>query len=320
MEPDSGMARWNRGNVYLLQGKLEQGFIDHEGRLTAENHKKAALPQHLRWQGETDLKGKTLFIYSDLYLGDMLQFCRYALLAERKGANVIVAVTDKLHAILRTLSKNIQFIPKDDIPKHFDYFCDLLSLPFCFKTKFDTIPADVPYLTADPERTLRWGERIGKDGFKIGICWQGSTQAYAVPMRRSFPLLHFSKIAALPKVRLISLQKNEGVEQLLDLPDSMKVETLGDDFDAGPGAFLDTAAVMENLDLVITPDTSIAHLAGALGRPTWVVLRDIPDWRWLLDREDSPWYPNTRLFRQNKRDEWQVPFDEMEKRLKAMLS
>jgi hypothetical protein len=137
---------------------------------------------------------------------------------------------------------------------------------------------------------------------------------------KSFQVTWLRDISQLPSIRLISLQKNEGSEQVTTLPDGMKVETLGDDFDCGPDAFLDTAAVMENLDLVITADTSIAHLAGALGRPTWVALRLVPDWRWLLDRHDSPWYPTMRLFRQQTRDDWSSVFSAMERELTRMVN
>ena len=155
-------------------------------------------------------------------------------------------------------------------------------------------------------------------GFRIGICWQGNRQA-KVDAGRSFPLRLFEPIAAIPDVRLISLQKNDGVEQLSDLPDSMTVETLGEDFDAGNAAFVDTAAVMMSLDLVVTSDTAIAHLAGALGRPVWLALQQIPEWRWQLDRSDSPWYPTMRLFRQKQRGDWIGVFEEISSELQLLL-
>ena len=150
-----------------------------------------------------------------------------------------------------------------------------------------------------------WAARIGPQGFRIGICWRGNPNVKADPAR-SIPLACFAKLAQMDGVRLISIQKMDRCADAESLPG---LTVLGDDFDAGPDAFIDTAAVMQNLDLIITCDTSIAHLAGALGRPVFVLLKQVPDWRWLLDREDSPWYPTMRLFRQKTRDDWGEIFE-----------
>jgi Glycosyltransferase family 9 (heptosyltransferase) len=203
-------------------------------------------------------------------------------------------------------------------PSGFDYYTALLSVPLALRAVPANCPARIPYLRAEPERVEAWRERLGDDGFRIGICWQGN-KASEIDAGRSFPLRHFEGIAKLPDVRLISLQKNDGVEQLFDLPPAMKVETLGEDFDASIDAFIDTAAVMETLDLVITSDTAIAHLAGALGRPVWVALKHVPDWRWLLERADSPWYPTMRLFRQRARDDWTGVFAAMERQVATQM-
>ncbi len=156
----------------------------------------------------------------------------------------------------------------------------------------------------------RWRERLGGHGLKIGICWQGNPDV-KVDIGRSFPLRCFQPLAAITGVRLISLQKAHGLDQLGNLPSGMEVETLGEEFDAGPDAFIDTAAVMSCLDLVVTSDTSVAHLAGALGRPVWVALKHVPDWRWMLDRSDSPWYSTMKLYRQTIRDDWDSVFDQL---------
>ena len=194
-----------------------------------------------------------------------------------------------------------------------------MSLPHRLGTDLASIPNSVPYLRAEDALIARWRERIGEHGFKIGIAWQGNPQA-AIDQGRSIPLTEYFALARLPGARLISLQKQDGLDQLTHLSADTKIETLGDDFDSGPDAFIDTAAVMENLDLIITSDTSIAHLAGALGRSTWVALKYVPDWRWLLDREDSPWYPTMRLFRQSERDNWQPVFANMERELRSLLN
>ena len=176
------------------------------------------------------------------------------------------------------------------------------------------MPAAVPYLARRTGVGAKWAARIGAAGFKIGIVWQGNADPEA-DMARSMPLAAFAPLAAAPNARLISLQKGFGVEQLADLPPGMRVETLGEDFDAGADAFIDTAAAMTHLDLVVTCDTSIAHLAGALGRPVWVALKSDAEWRWLRDRDDSPWYPTMRLFRQKRRGDWSGVFAAMAERL-----
>jgi hypothetical protein len=191
-------------------------------------------------------------------------------------------------------------------------------MPLAFKTNLNNIPADIPYLRAETERIKIWRDRIGIDGFRVGIGWQGNKLAPA-DIGRSFSVRHFESLSKIPNVRLISLQKNTGIEQLADLPAGMKVESFAEQLDAGPDAFIDTAAVMENLDLIITSDTAMAHLAGALGRPTWVALKYAPEWRWLLDRRDSPWYPTMRLFRQASYDSWPSVFSEMESELAELI-
>jgi hypothetical protein len=194
-----------------------------------------------------------------------------------------------------------------------------MSVPSVLGTTEKTIPANVPYLTADLERVAFWRARLPTDGFKVGIVWQGRPDA-KIDKGRSVPLRTFAPIAAVPGVRLISLQKNHGLDQLTDLPKAVRVETLGPNFDVGPDAFLDAAAAMMNLDLVITSDTSIAHLAGALGRPVWIVLKSNPDWRWLMEREDSPWYPTARLFRQRRPGDWDEVFERVAQEVRGLCA
>jgi Glycosyltransferase family 9 (heptosyltransferase) len=183
-----------------------------------------------------------------------------------------------------------------------DYHCPLLSLPLAFDTALDTIPAEASYLSADPVRVARWAQRVaGLSGLKVGIAWQGnpSVERLVWARGRSIPLAALAPLAELPGVSLVSLQKGAGAEQLFEVPFRNRVLDLGPEFDGGPDAFLDAAAVMASLDLVICSDTSIAHLAGSLGRPVWTLLHASADWRWLLGRTDSPWYPSMRLFRQS---------------------
>ena len=256
------------------------------------------------WTGAEDIAGKTLFIEAEQGLGDTIQFCRYAPLVAERGAKVVMTAQQSLVELLKSLDPRVTIVPVGEMPAQFDYHSALLSLPLAFGTTVETIPAAIPYLKADPARVARFRERIGTSGFRIGICWQGSYIAGI----RSFPLASFEDIAALPDVRLISLQKGAGTEQMEGLPPGMAVEALGDGF---PLDFSDTAAAMEALDLVISCDTSVAHLAGALGRPCWTVLRHGADWRWLTGRSDTPWYPGMRLFRQPAPGDWYGVFRQM---------
>ena len=200
-------------------------------------------------------------------------------------------------------------ISKGDPLPEFEFHCPLLSLPLALRTELQTIPVVNAYTQAEPERVALWGDRLKGDELKIGIGWQGS-QGTKVDIGRSFDLKRFENIAALPNVKLISLQKGYGSEQLNHLPQGMQVLDFGDELDAD-GAFLDSAAVMMNLDLVITSDTALAHLAGSLGIKTWIALKYVPDWRWMLERKDSPWYPSVTLYRQQRIDEWGPVFDQM---------
>ncbi|MES2255721.1 MAG: tetratricopeptide repeat protein [Pseudomonadota bacterium] len=313
LNPGSADAHFGRSLVLLLRGRFEDAWAAYEWRkrrVAPGSFHEQGRPE---WTGKEDIAGKTLFIEAEQGLGDTIHFCRYAPLAADRGARVIMTVQASLVHLLRTLDPRIEILPAGSEPALFDYHAALLSLPLAFGTKLATIPAAVPYLRAEPERVRRLRERIGDAGFKIGLCWQGSYIAGT----RSFPLGALEDISRLPGVRLISLQKGDGVEQLNALPDGMRVENLGSDF---PEDFADTAAAMEAMDLIISCDTSVAHLAGALGRPTWVALRHASDWRWLLDRKDSPWYPSLHLFRQPAREDWTGLFKEIEARLAAILA
>jgi len=312
LRPNYAQPRWNQGNCLLMKGDFIRGLPQYEYRLQSPaTVKKRAYPQPL-WKGTEDIAGKTLFVHPELFLGDMIQFCRYVKLAEGHGARVVLAAQNSLLGLLRGLSPTMELISEDAVPPQFDLHCPLMTLPLAFRTTFGTIYAPAPYLFAEEDRVAKWKNAIGDRGIKIGICWQGSSTAYAMKLQRSFPLALFRKLASVPRVRLISLQKSDGLDQLATLPNGMKVESLGESFDAGPDAFLDSAALMQSLDLVITTDTAIAHLAGALARPVWVVLKHVADWRWHIERNDSPWYPSMRLFRQKRRGDWQSAFDEIQ--------
>ena len=264
------------------------------------------------------MRERRLLVFSEQGLGDVIQFVRYLPLLLEREANVTFLTSAKLIRLLRPLTAKIAVISATNENAIYDFQCALVSLSHQFNTNLSSIPNQVPYLAAEEELVARWKAGIGEHGFKIGIAWQGNPRA-PIDQGRSIPVAEFVPLSGLPGVRLISLQKHYGLDQLALLQPDSKLETLGDDCDNGPDAFVDTAAVMESLDLIITSDTSIAHLAGALGRPTWVVLRHVPDWRWMLDRDDSPWYPTMRLFRQSARDDWRSVFAAIERELRSLL-
>jgi len=226
---------------------------------------------------------------------------------------VILSAHNSIVRILQDADPDIQIIDRTAPRPKFDFHAPLMSLPLAFGTTMQSIPTAIAYLRPDAERMRRWATRIGPKGFKIGISWQGGPGVAG----RSFPLAELAAIAQLPGVRLISLQKGPGIGQLASLRSDMVVENYGPSFDAGDSAFVDTISILPSLDLVITADTSLAHLAGTLMRPAWVALKYVPDWRWFLDRPDSPWYPSLRLFRQSSPGLWASVFAQMKDRLLA---
>ena len=211
---------------------------------------------------------------------------------------------------LLTLSGVGEVVPRSAPLPQFDAHVPLASLPRIFAADLENLPREVPYLSVEPERVARWrAELAGYSGLRVGIVWQGQRK-FRTDHLRSMPLTCFAPLAQVPGVRLISLQKGDGCQQIAELNGAFPVLDLSERIDRD-GAFLDTAAIMQNLDLIVTSDTAAAHLAGALGVPVWVALARGPDWRWLHGRADSPWYPSMRLFRQSEPGRWQSVFHEM---------
>jgi tetratricopeptide (TPR) repeat protein len=307
LAPDSAHARNNKGALQLLRGDFREGWDGYEYRwacgTTPQNELKFPIPQ---WQGAAR-PGEKLVVFDEQGLGDTLQFCRYLPLLAKADIDVTFFCRSKMIRLMQGLAAPVRCVDDLGPYERFDAQIALSSLPRAMRHDAATIPAHTPYLEADSALAAKWAERLARQGdpaaFKIGLCWQGNLNPKADPAR-SIALTHFAPLAALAGFRLISLQRYDGLSQLADAPAGLKIETLGEDFDSGPDAFVDTAAVMASLDLVITCDTSVAHLAGALGRPTFLLLKKVPDWRWMLNREDSPWYPTMRLFRQQTRGDW----------------
>lgn len=318
---DYATAHWNKSLIDLRLGNFAEGWRGYEWRWRYEGFPtpRRDLP-HPLWLGKEPVDGKTVAVPWEQGLGDTIQFCRYLPMLEARGARVLFAPQPKLRGLMKGIPGTVELVDLSDLVERrvtFDFQVPLISLPLAFATAIDNISGGVPYLHADPARVERWRSRVGGHGFKIGICWQGNPGL--LDRGRSFPVSCFAGIARLPGVRLINLHKGEGLAQLSSPPEGLHVETLGDDFDAGPDAFVDSAAVMTLCDLVITSDTAVAHLAGALGVRTWVALKFAPDWRWQVDRTDSPWYPTVRLFRQRSRGDWQPVFREIETELGRLL-
>ncbi len=310
-------ARNNRAGALLLKGRLAEGFEDFESRWDRSNAPpRTVIPGPPQWNGE-NLAGKRIIVWDEQGLGDLIQFSRYLPELVEAGAQVALLCRRNMRRLLRTLPKPVRLIDAVDPDEKFDFHCALLSLPRGFKTTRDTIPAKTPYLRAEPELAEKWRGRIGGEGFRIGICWHGNA---FINLKRTIPPANFAALAAIKGVRLISLMKDQAPLDIETPEGRLQVESLGDDFDAGPDSFIDCAAAMASLDLIVTSDTAIVHLAGALGRPVFAALKHVPDWRWLLEREDCPWYPTMRLFRQVERDQWKPVFDRIAESVRSRLA
>jgi tetratricopeptide (TPR) repeat protein len=328
-------THFNRARLRLLQGDWAQGWPEYEWRWKTKECPGWSFPQP-HWDG-TNLAGRTILLLAEQGLGDTLHFIRYAPLVKRRGGTVIVECQPALIRILSSIEGIDSFVPRGLPLPEFDVHASLLSLPGLFHTTMENLPVTVPYLHTDPGLIEDWlckmsnGSRLvsGTSAttgvgparqagptpvFKVGIAWQGNP-LFIGDQRRSIPLVQFAPLAAVPGVQLISLQKGAGSEQLLNIEGEFQVLDLGSQLDEASGAFMETAAVMKYLDLVITSDTAIAHLAGALAIPVWVALSIMPDWRWMLRRHDSPWYPTMRLFRQKRRGQWPDVFAQMAEEL-----
>ncbi|HVZ01566.1 MAG TPA: tetratricopeptide repeat-containing glycosyltransferase family protein [Dongiaceae bacterium] len=321
--PGHAEAEFDLALLLLSQGRFAEGWKHYEARWRLRENANNPTARQMRrsvtpWAGEP-LDGKAILIQDEQGLGDTIQFCRYVPLLAERGAKVTFLATRSLVRLLSPIAAVAEVAARVEVDRPFDYRAALLGLPRIFGTGLDSVPrTEGPYLRAEPDRVDAWRARIGTGGFRIAVCWQGNPNV-RVDRGRSIPLGAFAPLASLPGVRLISVQKRYGLEQLDHLPSGMRVETLGPDFDQGRDAFLDTAAVMASCDLVVTSDTSVAHLAGALDRPTWLGLSTTADWRWLRQRRDSPWYRSMTLFRQREAGDWSTVFAEMADSLGGIL-
>ena len=309
--PNHCEAHFSLGLAHLIGGDFEKGWLEYEWRWKRDKQLTPRNYQQPVWDG-SDLHGKTILLHAEQGLGDTLQFIRYAQVVKELYNARVIAVVQKPLVTLIDYCPYIDHVAtfQDKLPP-FDVQAPLMSLPYILNTTEKTVPKTVPYLFARKELINHWDERLRDDkNFKIGICWQGNSN-YSTPFLRSVvaaksvSLKNFTPISALPGVSVYSIQKQTGTDQLDGIPQEFNLYTFEGDFDQSSGRFMDTAAVIKNLDLVITVDTGIAHLAGGLGVPTWILTPKPPDWRWMLERTDTPWYPNVRLFRQETPGDWE---------------
>lgn len=311
LRPDYAQARYNRSFVELLHGEFATGWLDHESRwegVLGSSGESLNFPAP-RWLGNESISGRRILLRSEQGLGDTLQFCRYANQVAALGAEVILEVQRPLVALLRTLSGAHEVVAQGGELPECDCWCPLLSLPLAFKTSLSTIPAPVPYLRSDPDKLESWKGRIGGESrLRVGLVWSGGSRPdqprwSAINSRRNISLLSLAPLRH-PRVAFYSLQKGQPAEaELAQLPPDWEGPRILD-FMPSIEDFADTAAFIDALDLVISVDTATAHLAGALGKPVWILNRWDTCWRWLLDRRDSPWYPTATLYRQQSRADW----------------
>src|SRR5262245_17820041 len=341
LKPDLAEAHKNLSQTLLLIGDFERGWKEYEWRwktqyFTARDYGKPT------WNGE-ELIGKTILLHTEQGFGDTIQFIRYAKLVKALGATVIVECEQLLIKLLLTSAAGIdRLIAKDSPLPTLDTHAPLLSLPGILQTRLETIPAEAPYLFADERLVEEWRERlevirgqrpevggprteaVGTAGpttrrpLLVGINWRGR-EGRGPWAKRNVPVGCFESLARFRDIRFLRLQKEASQMELAEIGQRLPMVEIGTDIDETRGAFMDTAAIMMNLDLVITSDTSVAHLAGALGVRVWVALPFVPDWRWLLGRNDSPWYPTMRLFRQKEPGDWAGVFEEIETALSEWM-
>jgi tetratricopeptide (TPR) repeat protein len=301
IDPDRAETHSNLSCLRLLLGDFDRGWKDFEWRWRVQDfapwRREFAEPL---WLGDEPLEGRTILLHAEQGLGDAIQFARYVPLVAARGAKVVLEVPQPLTALLSGIEGVSSVIGRGEKLPEFDCHCPLLSLPLAFKTRLETIPATIPYLFASEDRVIKWKERLPATGMRrIGIAWAGNGN-FKGDQTRSIGLTRFLPLLSVAGIELVGLQKDlrDGDGDILR--SHSRVVHLGDAMED----FSDTVAVMSSLDLVISSDTSVAHLAGALGKPVWVLLQYAADWRWLLGRSDSPWYPTARLFRQPGIGDW----------------
>jgi tetratricopeptide (TPR) repeat protein len=308
-EPNLPQARYNRSMTQLAMGDFTNGWVEHEWRWLTPDSERGRFEQ-APWLGAETIAGKVVLLHAEQGLGDALQFCRYAKRVADLGATVILESPSGLARLMASLEGLTQVVARGAPLPRFDYHCPLMSLPLAFHTTLATIPAEVPYLRCSSDQVAAWEDRLGsRTRLRVGLVWSGGFRperpaTWPVNQRRNIPLVRFAALKH-PSIDFYSLQKGQPAESELDAlaasnwPGPTIINHTRELRD-----FSDTAAFIQNLDLVISVDTSTAHLAGALGKPIWILNRFDSCWRWLRDRADTPWYPTARLYRQATPGDW----------------
>lgn len=314
LKPDFAKAHWNKALLKLLQGDFKEGFQLYEWGWKCGFRGGDRGFSAPRWLGQTTLTGKRLLIHHEQGLGDAVQYARYVQMAVNMGADVIFETLAPLVPLLKTLVPPCQLITMGSPLPPFDYYTPLMSLPLAFGTTLSNMPPSDPYLFADPERVARWDQALGcRTMPRVGLVWSGSV-LHKNDQNRSMSLKLLAPLLSLP-FEFHSLQKEFRDDDLVTVAELPMVKTHADAI----SDFADTAALISLMDIVISVDTSVAHVAGALGKPFWLMLPATPDWRWLLNRADSPWYPSARLFRQSGAGEWEGVIMEIRAALNQLL-
>jgi hypothetical protein len=316
IRPDFPEAHWNVAMSRLLTGDFSSGWVEYDWRWRNESlgAPKRNFSQPT-WLGGDLIEGKTVLLHSEQGFGDMIQFCRYVPMVVARGARVILEIEKPVRELLSTLAGAAQIVSRGDQLPDFDVQCSVLDLPPAFGTRLESIPTTTPYLHAPPRARQHWKTRLGpRDRPRIGICWAGNSN-FPGDRSRSIGLSPMLPLLANTDVQFFSVQKDlrAGDDEILH--NHPHFIHLGDEIQT----FSDTAAIISLMDLVISSDTSVVHLAGALGKPIWVLLQFVPDWRWLLDRDDSPWYPTARLFRQDDTRLWENVIARVHRRCTPMF-
>ena len=310
-KPELAEAKMERSHCRLAMGDYRRGFQEYESRWETPLLKTVRLksPQPL-WLGKEPLAGKTILLWAEQGFGDTVQFLRYVPLVAQIAGRTILRVPTLLKSLAGTLDCNISIITFEQLPPH-DFNSPLMSLPLAFGTTLESIPSDIPYLRSRPDLVTKWRDELGaRSRPRIGLVWAGRRRE-PINVTRDMGLEVLTPLTLLD-VELISLQKEIPDRDMTVIESMPQINRLGERLDD----FEETAALIENLDLVVTVDTVVAHLAGALGKPVWIMLRRSGEWRWLLGRSDSPWYPTARIFRQKKPGDWAGVVDDVAQQLK----
>jgi hypothetical protein len=319
IRPDLSAPHWNLSHVLLLTGNLEAGRKEFEWRLQKDDWLKAnSRPCQVPFWNGSSFAGKTLFVHDEQGLGDTIQFIRYLPMVKSLGGEVIFETQKPLIGLLKGFPEIDRLVLSSAdglLPQDIDFYAPLLSLPAIFNTTVDTIPNSVPYLHADADKKSFWQERLNGPEFKVGIVWAGGPKLLN-DRNRSCRLENFEPLAKIRGVRVVGIQKGKAEKQIDELPADNEIVNYGPELED----FTDTMGLIENLDLVISVDTAVAHLAGAMGKPVWIILSFSPNWRWFLKRTDTPWYPSMRVYRQKAKKDWTSVFDRVGKDLYAKVT